>query len=41
MIVEIPSMEGVQKVKGDPEMQQKRIDAEVILESQVMMPVAD
>ena len=41
MIVQLPSMETAWKILGNPEIQQKRVEAGVILESQIIIPLAD
>ena len=41
MILEMPSIETAQKFMGNPEIQQKRVEAGVILDSQVIIPLAD
>ena len=41
MIIEMPSIETVTKFMKNPEIKQKRAQAGVILDSQVMIPLAD
>ena len=41
MILQLPSMETVRKFMENPEIQQKRLEAGVIPESQVIIPLAD
>ena len=41
MILEMPSIETAKKLMGNPEIQQKRVDAGVIIDSQVIIPLAD
>ena len=41
MIVEMPSIETAQKFMENPEIQQKRAEAGVVIESQVIIPLAD
>ena len=41
MIVEMPSIETAQKFMKNPEIKQKRVQAGVILDSQVVIPLAD
>ena len=41
MIVEMPSIETAKKFMKNPEIEQKRVQAGVILDSQVVIPLAD
>ena len=41
MIVEMPSIETAKKFMKNPEIKQKRVQAGVILDSQVVIPLAD
>ena len=41
MIVEMPSIETAKKFMKNPEIKQKRVQAGVILDSQVVVPLAD
>ena len=41
MIVEMPSIETVKKFMKNPEIEQKRVQAGVILDSQILIPLAD
>ena len=41
MILEMPSIETAKKLMGNPEIQQKRGEAGVIIDSQVIIPLAD
>ena len=41
MILEMPSIETANKLMGNPEIQQKRVEAGVIIDSQVIIPLAD
>ena len=41
MIIEMPSIETVTKFMKNPEIKQKRVQAGVILDSQVVIPLAD
>lgn len=41
MIIEMPSIETITKFMKNPEIKQKRVQAGVILDSQVMIPLAD
>ena len=41
MILEMPSIETAKKLMGNPEIQQKRVEAGVIIDSQVIIPLAD
>ena len=41
MILQLPSMETARKFMENPEIQQKRLEAGVIPESQVIIPLAD
>ena len=41
MILEMPSIETAKKLIGNPEIQQKRVEAGVIIDSQVIIPLAD
>ena len=41
MIVEMPSIETAKKFMKNPEIKQKRVQAVVILDSQVVIPLAD
>jgi len=41
MIIEMPSIETVTKFMNNPEIKQKRVQAGVILDSQVVIPLAD
>ena len=41
MILEMPSIETAKKLMRNPEIQQKRVEAGVIIDSQVIIPLAD
>ena len=41
MILEMPSIETAQKLMANPEIQRKRVEAGVIIDSQVIIPLAD
>ena len=41
MILEMPSIETAKKLMGNPEIRQKRIEAGVIIDSQIIIPLAD
>ena len=41
MIVEMPSIDTAKKFMKNPEIKQKRVQAGVILDSQVLIPLAD
>ena len=41
MILEMPSIETAKKLMGNPEIQQKRVEAGVIIDSQVIIPLAN
>ena len=41
MIIEMPSIETAKKFMKNPEIEQKRVQAGVILDSQVVIPLAD
>ena len=41
MILEMPSIETAKKLMRNPEIQQKRVEAGVVIESQVIIPLAD
>ena len=41
MIVELPSIEPAKRYMENPEIKQKRVQAGVILDSQVVIPLAD
>ena len=41
MILEMPSIETAKKLMKNPEIQQKRVKAGVIIDSQVIIPLAD
>ena len=41
MIFEVPSLEPVKKLMADPEIHQKRVEAGVLVDSQILIPLAD
>ena len=41
MILEMPSIETAKKLMRNPEIQQKRVEAGVIIDSQVIIPLAN
>ena len=41
MILEMLSIETAKKLLGNPEIQQKRVEAGIIIDSQVIIPLAD
>ena len=41
MILEMPSIETAKKLMRNPEIEQKRVEAGVIIDSQVIIPLAD
>ena len=41
MILEMPSIETAEKLMKNPEIQQKRVEAGVLIDSQVIVPLAD
>ena len=41
MILEMPSIETAQKLMRNPEIQKKRVESGVIIDSQIIIPLAD